>query len=87
MDHTYNAVLRLAQAGHQPAVDALERIHDLWLDEIRREVGDTGVAEAIMLIGEGLYHQAAMPGGWSRRTFAHHLDKLLEQVDLLKASV
>ncbi|MGN0062702.1 MAG: TetR/AcrR family transcriptional regulator [Nocardioides sp.] len=84
MDHTYNATLRLAQAGHAAAVEALEVVHEKWLDQIRGEVGDTGVAEAIMLIGEGLYHQAAMPGGWSRRTFARNLDQLLVLVDRLK---
>ena len=83
MDLTYNAARRLAQAGNQAAVDALEDIHAKWLAEIRREVGDNGVAEAVMLIGEGLYHQAAMPGGWSRRTFASNLDQLLELVDRL----
>lgn len=83
---TYNAVVRLAQAGNATALVALEGAHAAWLDLIRGEVGDTGVAEAIMLIGEGLYHQSGMPGGWSRRTFAGHLDELLALVDRLRGA-
>jgi AcrR family transcriptional regulator len=86
MDHSYNAVVRLAQSGHPPAVDALEALHARWLEMIRTEVGDAGVAEAIMLIGDGLYHQSAMPGAWSRRTFARNLDTLLALVDRLKGA-
>ncbi len=85
MDQTYTAVLRLAQASWQPAVDALEWAHSEWLRLIHEEVGDPHAAEAIMLIGEGLYHQAAMPGTWARGTFAGSIDELLEQVDRLKA--
>ncbi len=84
LDLTYNAVLRLAQAGHAGAVAALEQVHEQWLDQIRDEVGDPARAEAIMLIGEGLYHQSGMPGAWARRTFAGHLDELLTLVDRLR---
>ncbi len=84
LDSTYQAVLRLAQSGHEPAVATLETVHEAWLAMIREEVGDSGAAETIMLIGEGLYHQAAMPGGWSRTTFANNLAKLQEQVEVLK---
>lgn len=84
LDLTYNAVLRLAQAGHEPAVAALEHVHEEWLRLIRDEVADAGVAEAIMLIGEGLYHQSGVPGAWARRTFAGHLDELLALVDRLR---
>jgi len=85
LDSAYGAVLRLGQSGYEPAVAAIERVHAAWLDQIRGEVGDSGAAEAIMLIGEGLFHQAAMPGGWSKTTFAENLDRLQAQVERLKA--
>ncbi len=84
MDELYAAVLRLAQGSWQPAITALEEVHAAWLAEIRAEVRDAHAAEAIMLIGEGLYHQASMPGTWFRGTFAASLDELLVQVDRLK---
>ncbi|MDN5896281.1 MAG: TetR/AcrR family transcriptional regulator [Nocardioides sp.] len=85
LDTYYTAMVRLAQGSWQPAIDALEWIHEAWLRLIREEVGDRHAAEAIMLIGEGLYHHSSMPGEWSRGTFARSLKQLLEQVDRLKA--
>ncbi|MDT0203417.1 TetR/AcrR family transcriptional regulator [Nocardioides sp. AE5] len=85
LDTYYVAMLRLAQSSWQPAIDALAWVHQAWLDLIRGEVGNRHAAEAIMLIGEGLYHHSAVPGEWSRGTFARSLPKLLDQVDRLKA--
>jgi AcrR family transcriptional regulator len=85
IDTLYTATVRLAQSQWQPAIDALEAVQTAWFELIHGEVGDVHVAEAIMLIGEGLYHQASMPGTWSRRRFADNLDDLLLQVDRLKA--
>lgn len=86
MDLLYTSVLRLAQAQWQPAIEALEAVHAAWFNEILDDVGDVHAAEAIMLIGEGLYHQAAMPGTWATRRFADSLPELLAQVDRLAAT-
>ena len=85
LDLVYGAVYRLAHAAWQPAVAALERAHTGWLELIRDEAVDQHAAEAIMLIGEGLYLHAAMPGVWSRGTFEPSLDHLLDQVDRLRS--
>lgn len=82
LDPVYRATLRLAQAGHQPALDALESVHRQWLALIEEEVGDPGLARTVMLIGDGLYHQAGMPGLWSTETF-EDLTDLLVRVDQL----
>lgn len=84
LDTVYVAVLRLAQASNESAIETLESVHDAWLKQIKAEVGDVHVAEAIMLIGEGLYAHSSMPGEWSRGTFAQSLDQLLDIVDRLK---
>ena len=84
LDVAYVAILRLAQSSWQPAIQALESVHESWLDLITSEVGDRHTAEAIMLIGEGLYHHSSMPGDWSRAIFARSLDHLLGIVDRLK---
>ncbi|HEY9565809.1 MAG TPA: TetR/AcrR family transcriptional regulator [Nocardioides sp.] len=86
LDTYYIAMLRLAQSSWQPAVEALEWVHQAWLELIQEEVGDRYAAEAIMLIGEGLYHHSSMPGEWSRGTFARSVEHLLELVDHLKHS-
>ncbi|MDP3891270.1 TetR/AcrR family transcriptional regulator, partial [Nocardioides sp.] len=84
LDRWFGAVQRLAQAAHGPAIEALESVHASWLGLIRDEVDDEHAAEAIMLIGEGLYYHTTMPGSWSRGTFTASLESLLEQVDRLR---
>lgn len=84
LDTFYVAMLRLAQSSWRPAIEALERVHQAWLELIQDEVGDRYAAEVIMLIGDGLYHHSSMPGEWSRGTFARSLDHLLDLVDRLK---
>lgn len=83
LDPIYRATLRLAQAGHAGALAAMDDLHRSWLETITAEVGDEAVARAVMLIGDGLYHQASMPGTWSRETFAESLPDLLALVDRL----
>src|SRR5690606_21440271 len=85
-DPLYRAVLRLAQASWQPAIDVIDGVHRAWGDLIREEVGDDALADAIMLIGEGLYYHAAMPGALVRGTFNPAIDALLAVVDRLKAA-
>lgn len=84
LDRYFLAVLRLAQAGLEASIEALDTVHAGWLDLIRAEVKDKYVAETIMLIGEGLYYQTSMPGPWSQGTFAPDLEHLLDQVERLK---
>lgn len=84
LDRLFLAVLRLAQTGHEPSIEALELVHSSWLNQIRTEVKDQYAAQTIMLIGEGLYYQSSMPGPWSRGTFGKDLDHLLDQVERLK---
>ncbi len=84
LDRYFLAVLRLAQGGHEPSVKALEDVQEGWLNLIQHEVKDKYAAEAIMLIGEGLYYQTSMPGSWSTGTFGKDLDHLLKQVERLK---
>lgn len=83
LDPIYRATVRLAQAGHAASLAAVDTLHRSWLDQLEAEVGDPAVARAIMLIGDGLYHQSSMPGTWSRDTFADALPDLLAQVDRL----
>src|SRR4051794_33897918 len=59
LDTYYTAMVRLAQSSWQPAIDELEWVHAAWLGLIRSEVGNKHAAEAIMLVGEGLYHHSS----------------------------
>ncbi|MBG6084330.1 TetR/AcrR family transcriptional regulator [Zhihengliuella flava] len=90
VDTYFNAVLRLATAQHPGATDALAAIHNEWLALIRDEVGDEAVAEAIMLIGDGLYYHAALPGAGDAASTASHfrsrVEHVLEQVEVLRAA-
>ncbi len=83
-DAFYQAVVRLAAGSHAPAVAALDQVHADWERLVREDVADPHAAEAIMLIGEGLYYHSTMPGTWSRSLVGSDIGALLEQVDRLK---
>jgi hypothetical protein len=61
--------------------------HGWWLDLVLEEVGDASVAETILLIGDGLYSYAALPGELDRPEAGGGMDGLLKQVRVLKAAV
>ncbi|RZU62551.1 TetR/AcrR family transcriptional regulator [Zhihengliuella halotolerans] len=81
-------VMRLAAAQHPGAVEALSAVHGSWWKLIRDEVGDDSAADAIMLLGDGIYHHASLPGasapGSTASYFRSRLESVLEQVDRLK---
>ncbi len=85
-DVTYAAMIRLSQAYVAPARHALETIHGWWLDLILEEVQEPSVAETIMLIGDGLYSYAALPGELDRPEAGGDMVGLLRQVEVLKAA-
>jgi len=55
-----------------------------WGELVREQVGNEAVADAILLIGEGLYYHSAMPATWEGGSFEHSVDDLLAVVDRLK---
>ncbi|GAA1765524.1 TetR/AcrR family transcriptional regulator [Agromyces humatus] len=60
LDHSFVATVRLAQGGDLQAAEAIDAVQSRWLIEIRRHVADPSLALAITLIGDGLYHHAAL---------------------------
>ncbi|MCY0904522.1 TetR/AcrR family transcriptional regulator [Arthrobacter sp. H14-L1] len=62
-DRTLVAATRLAQ-GQEPQVsEAFTAMQSRWMELICDEVRDAGIARAILLIGDGLYYNAALFGG------------------------
>ncbi|MCU1574125.1 MAG: hypothetical protein JWO93_2207 [Micrococcaceae bacterium] len=61
-DRTLVAAMRLAQSQDEQVRGAFKEIHQTWLDLIARDVPDPAVARAIMLLGDGLYYNAALFG-------------------------
>ncbi|MFF2494945.1 TetR/AcrR family transcriptional regulator [Agromyces sp. NPDC058064] len=60
LDHTFVAILRLAQGGDREAGRALDEAESRWLATLTRHVGDPTLALAVTLMGDGLYHRAAL---------------------------
>jgi hypothetical protein len=56
----YLAVSRLAQGSYPRARAALDGAHDAWTRAVLDEVGDPVVANAIVLLSDGLYAHAAL---------------------------
>ena len=61
-DLAFVAVAQLAQESHTGAQEAMRRGRQQWLELIRAEVGEEATARAILLLGDGLYFDAALGG-------------------------
>ncbi len=100
IDRTFVAVLSLGQEAQPKAREAMSRIHSDWYNIILEEVGEPVIASAILLIGDGLYYNAALAGGSVDGVLApapetalgvslvssRGLEDLLEVVDRLKGN-
>ena len=61
LDRALIATARLSQEMPR-ARETLQDIHRAWYELILGEVGNRGIARAIMLIGDGLYYNAVLAG-------------------------
>jgi AcrR family transcriptional regulator len=61
-DRAFIAATRLGQGQHPQAVERLADIRRGWLGVIEEAVGDPDVAQAVMLISDGLYSNSALVG-------------------------
>ena len=64
LDRTIIATSRLAQGSYQSAVEVLRSMRQRWFEVIVESVEDAAVARAVMLLGDGLYYNAALNGDW-----------------------
>ena len=88
LDRALIGAVRLAQGSDQAASELLQKIHREWFDLVLSEVGDRAIARAIMLLGDGLYYNEGLPGGWPQEKnspTSGPVEELLDIVDLLKA--
>jgi AcrR family transcriptional regulator len=85
-DQTLIAASRLVQESDTAVRDAFESIRSDWLALIREEVGDPARAEAILLMGDGLYYNALLTGagGPTGARGAKDIDGVLAVVEGLK---
>ena len=86
-DRAYIAATRLGQGAHRQAVDRLADIRRGWLSVIEEAVGDPDVAQAVMLISDGLYSNSALVGLLSAPSEiegAENMDRLLAVIRRLR---
>lgn len=62
LDRSVIAVAAFAQEAHPLARAAMAETRDRWFAPILDEVGDPTIATAILLLGDGLYFNAALSG-------------------------
>ncbi len=65
LDRAIIATMRLSQGANARAQGALRGIHARWMDALSEEIPNRNVARAVMLMGDGLYYNAAMSGARS----------------------
>jgi AcrR family transcriptional regulator len=85
LDRAIVAVARLVQQGHPAAAQTFAHIEGLWLDALEKALGSRPVAQAIKLMGDGLYYSATFFAGAGQpaKVTEAELEALLEQVDAL----
>jgi hypothetical protein len=62
LDRAVVATMRLSQGANRLAQQTLGRIRQTWLDVLNEEIADPAIAEAVLLMGDGLYFAAATAG-------------------------
>lgn len=63
-DRVLIAALRLPQGQMEEAKAAFAELQRGWFESIRAEVGDVEIAQAIMLMGDGMYYNASLHGSY-----------------------
>lgn len=61
-DRTVVATMRLAQGEDNTVREAFAQIHARWYQLILSDIAEPAVARAVMLLGDGLYYNAALFG-------------------------
>lgn len=62
-DRALIALSRLAQNNNELAQHTLARVQEGWYSLILAELGDAHIARAVLLLGDGMYYNAAFGGG------------------------
>ena len=62
-DRALIALSRLAQNNNELAQQTLARVQEGWHSLILAELGDERIARAVLLLGDGMYYNAAFGGG------------------------
>jgi hypothetical protein len=81
LDRSFLAASRLAEVAHVEARRRFAGIQQQWLDLIAADVG-TGMAKAVLYMGDGLYLNAMWEGGPASKTDGRQGD-----VEVLLAAV
>ncbi|GAB3131106.1 TetR/AcrR family transcriptional regulator [Tsukamurella serpentis] len=79
LDRLIIAMLRLSQGANPRAQAALLEIQQRWLGVLLEQVPDEAAARAVMLVGDGLYFNAALSGGQSIAT-DEQIEEILQRV-------
>ena len=85
-DRVFVAASRLRQDAAEKVSAVYDRIQRRWLEMIRAEVPSDAAARAVLLLGDGLYYNAALASDDVRPVLAltGDMDALLEVVEKLK---
>ena len=90
-DRSLIALSRLAQSNNELAQQTMARVQDGWHALVLAEIGDEQIARAVLLLGDGMYYNAAFGGGATNPQTADMLKSdraaLERALKVLKAAV
>jgi AcrR family transcriptional regulator len=79
LDRAIVAMMRLSQGANGRAQEAMQAMQQRWLDTLMEQVPDEASARAVILMGDGLYYNAALTGG-RRAATDEQLEALLARI-------
>ncbi|WP_234407353.1 TetR/AcrR family transcriptional regulator [Microterricola viridarii] len=85
LDRAIIAAACLAQGTHPAANEALAALRQQWLAVVEEAVGDPDVAEAILLVSDGLYYNSALANPMPSAGFDPRSAESTQQMDRLLA--
>ncbi|WP_269457800.1 TetR/AcrR family transcriptional regulator [Microterricola viridarii] len=87
LDRAIIAAACLAQGAHPSANEAIGAMRQQWLAVIEEAVGDPDVAEAILLVSDGLYYNSALENPMPSAGFDPRSAESTQQMDRLLAVI
>lgn len=87
LDRAIIAAACLAQGTHPSANEAIAAMRRQWLAVIEEAVGDPDVAEAILLVSDGLYYNSALANPMPAEAHDPHSAESTQQMDRLLAVI
>ncbi|MRG59130.1 TetR family transcriptional regulator [Agromyces sp. CFH 90414] len=86
LERLIEAAYRIAQTGDEAALEVLRACRTDWIDALVAATGDPALARMVLLVGDGVNHNALMSTGADDELLAtSHVEELVQALDAMRA--